>query len=365
MNVGENLFYYMKVAIVILGNSWVCPYVNTYKRILEKIGCDYDVILWDRDGSDAAAPLRFTSGSADLGNPFSKALSYVKYARFIKRTILENGYDRLVVSGPHLAVLLSSFLRKRYKRRYLIDYRDISIEQKPLLYGVYSKVLADSCYNVISSLGFKDYLPGKYEYLISHNFDIENAVRSLTLDYPKCKMDVPIRVLTIGAIRNFESNARVLKSLGNNGDYELLFAGRGEAAERLKNYALLNGIKNAEFTGFYKKEDEASIVEGCSFINIIFPNDVEHSSIMSNRFYLALIQKKPVLVTAGSTQAALVRKYNLGVIVGESADIDAEIKNFVSQFDYNAFCKKCNELLAVFVKEHHALECAVKAFVSE
>lgn len=355
----------MKAAIIILGNTWVCPYVNTYKHILDKKGCAYDVILWDRDGSDADAKFAFSAENANLDNPLVKAACYVRYARFIRRVVRENKYDRLVISGPHLAILLSSFLRKGYKGRYLVDYRDISIEQKPFLYGIYSKVLADSYCNVISSPGFIKYLPGKYEYLLSHNFDIEKAVNSLVAEMPAFEPDVPLKVLTIGAIRNFESNVRVLESLGNNDAYRLSFVGRGEASGRLKEYALLHNVRNVEFAGYYKKEDEVAIVNECSFINIVFPNDIKHSVIMSNRFYLALVHKKPVLVTAGSTQAALVEKYALGVVVSDCKEIDAGIRKYLSEFDYCEFCKRCNSLLSVFIEDYNALERAVGEFVRE
>lgn len=353
----------MKAAIIILGNSWVCPYVNTYKRAFEKLGYAYDVILWDRDGSDVSAPIRYCSGSANLDNPWIKAASYVAYSRFIKKTVVENGYDKLVVSGPHLAILLSPFLRKRYKGKYIIDYRDISVEQNPLLSGVYSKALANSFCNVISSSGFKRYLPAEYKYLISHNFDVEAAVSALGGENPPLNSHVNINVLTIGYIRDFSSNVKIIQSLGGNSDYCLKFVGQGDAAASLKEYALAHETANVEFAGFYQKKDEASIVEKCDFINILFPDDVGHSSIMSNRFYLALIHKKPVIVTAGSTQAELVKEYGLGVVVGDCNKLDAEIKHYLSAFDYVTFCKRCNELLSMFVEEHRALERAIAAFL--
>ncbi len=355
--------FVMKAAIVILGNSWVCPYVNTYKRAFEKLGYAYDVILWDRDGSDASAPIRYGSGNVNLDNPLLKASAYIGYSRFIKKTVLENGYDKLVVSGPHLAILLSSFLRKRYKGRYVVDYRDIAIEQNPLLGKIYSRVLDDSFCNVISSSGFKNYLPDKHDYLISHNFDFDAAVNSLSSDKPHFGDAIPLRVLTIGYIRNFSSNIKIIQTLGGNDDYSLKFVGRGDATETLKEYALLHKITNVEFAGYYKKEDEASIVKECDFINIFFPNDVEHSAIMSNRFYLALIHKKPMIVTAGSTQAALVEEYGLGVVVDECDNLDSEIKKYLSAFDYGAFCEKCNGLLASFVDEHRELERVLAAFI--
>ncbi len=355
----------MKAAIIILGNSWVCPYVNTYRRILEKQGCAYDVILWDRDGSDAAAPIRYSSGKANLANPFVKTFHYLKYADFIKRTISENGYDRLVVSGPHLAILLSGLLRKKYKGRYVIDYRDISVEQHLLLGGVYSKVLEDSYCNVISSPGFKEYLPAEYDYLISHNFNIDAAVESLNGTFPAVASSSPLEILTIGYIRNYSSNVKIIQSLGGNAGYSLNFVGRGDAAASLQEFAAAKGYANVGFKGFYKKEAEAAIVSSCDFINIFFPDDVEHSPIMSNRFYLALIHKKPVIVTRGSVQAALVKEYGLGVVAGDCSNLDVDIKDFCSGYDHIAFCKKCNELLALFVDEHRVFEQAVMAFVQQ
>ena len=353
----------MKVAIIILGNSWICPYVNTYKRIFEKLGYAYDVILWDRDGSDASAPIRFCSKGANLDNPLSKAVAYVRYSQFIKKSVQKNKYDRLIVSGPHLAILLSSFLRKKYKGRYIIDYRDISIEQNPLLSGIYSKTLANSYCNVVSSQGFKKYLPQEYKYFISHNFDVDAATVSLKSDYPTFKRNSTLQILTIGYIRNYCSNVKVIQSLGGNSNYCLKFSGRGDADNSLREYALSHSFSNVEFTGFYDKKEEGTIVEKCDFINIFFPDDIKHSTIMSNRFYLALVYKKPMIVTAGSTQATLVRDFQLGVVVEDCTNLDAEIRKFISDFDYVSFCERCNELLALFVDEHCSLEHSITTFM--
>ena len=352
----------MKAAIIILGNSWVCPYVNTYRRIFENLGCPYDVILWDRDGSDAAMPIRYSSGKANLANPLVKAWHYLRYADFIKKRVRENGYDRLVVSGPHLAILLSGILRGEYKGRYVIDYRDISVEQHLLLGGVYSRVLESSFCNVISSPGFREHLPKEYDYLVSHNFGIDAAVEALKSDVRPYVKGSPLDVLTIGYIRNYDSNVKIIQSLGGNKNYSLRFVGRGDAPASLQEFAVANGYTNVDFKGFYKKEDEAAVVATCDFINIFFPDDVEHRAIMSNRFYLALIYKKPVIVTEGSVQAALVKEYGLGVVTKDCCGFDADIKEFLSVYDHAVFCKKCNELLSLFVKEHWSLESAMAAF---
>jgi hypothetical protein len=137
----------------------------------------------------------------------------------------------------------------------------------------------------------------------------------------------------------------------------MLFAGKGEASDSLKEYARSNNVGNVGFVGFYRKEEEASIVAGCDFVNIFFPDDVKHSAIMSNRFYLALVHKKPMIVTAGSVQARLVERYGLGVIVGNDCQgLDGAIRNYLRTYSHDEFCERCNTLLASFVEEYLAFE---------
>ena len=181
----------------------------------------------------------------------------------------------------------------------------------------------------------------------------------------KCRNSSVLEVLTVGYIRNYSSNVKIIQSLGGCDGYHLKFVGRGDAAAALEEYSVAKGYSNIEFSGFYKKEDEASIVGTCDFINIFFPDDVEHSAIMSNRFYLALIHKKPMIVTSGSVQADLVKDYGLGVVIKDCTTLDKDIRDFLSSFDYELFCKNCNKLLALFVDEHHAFEQAVVAFLQD
>lgn len=354
----------MKVAIVILGNRWVCPYINTYTRILEKSACDYDVILWDRDGSDSNMRYAFSAPEKSLKNPLVKLFRYFSYARFIKKCIKANKYDKLIVSGPHLAILLSSFLRRSYYKRYIIDYRDVSVEQYPLLYGRYSRVLSASACNVISSPGFRQYLPSRFGYLISHNFNVEEAVRSLNGRPRAFDTEGLVQVLTIGALRNYSSNVKVLAALGNKSRYSICFAGSGKAERGLMDYAARNNIRNVSFSGFYDKKNEASIVSAATFVNIYFPDNKEHSAIMSNRFYLALIYKRPVIVTKGSTQAVYVEKYNLGVVIDDCDNLDSELAVYLSNFDYEGFCGNCDRLLSEFIGDHNLLENMVQSFLS-
>ena len=219
----------MKIALVLAGNIWFAPYLSIYTKMLDEWKISYEIISWNRDGNDPNIGIQYgeklnvKNGGADL-------LSYWKYLSFVKKKILQNRYSKLIVFGPQIGILLHSFLRKYYNGRYILDYRDLSIEQKFYLQGVFKSLLKHSYANVISSPGFKKYLPSNVQYYISHNFDaslVECVLESKSYSY-KWKAPDVVDVLTIGGIRDYSSNIEIIKSLANNSNFMLRFIGKGD-----------------------------------------------------------------------------------------------------------------------------------------
>ena len=168
----------MKVALVLPGSIWYAPYVRIYTQILAKEKVNYSIISWNREGDDKSEGFQYdvknSSGHGSAG--FS---AYRGYIKFVKRTLQEQGFNKVIVFGPQMTCLLSTFLLRKYRGRYMIDYRDLSIEQKPGLKQLFALMLKNSCANVISSPGFKDYLP-KADYILSHNFDVTTVETALS-----------------------------------------------------------------------------------------------------------------------------------------------------------------------------------------
>ena len=206
-------------------------------------------------------------------------------------------------------------------------------------------------------------MPQGSNYRISHNFDIE-AVRD-ALD----KKDVipfqagQINVLTIGGIRDYSSNIEVVKSLANKKGYCMRFVGKGEAATLIENYARLNGIKNIQFDGYYEKKDEHYFIKKASLLNIFYPKIVSHSTALSNRFYNALVYKKPMIVTAKSTQGDYVEKYDLGLSLEDCSELSEKIQRFFKNTDEEAFNQRCNNLLREFIRDYDEFYKVVKNFI--
>ena len=354
----------MKIALVLAGNIWFAPYLSIYTKMLDEWKISYEIISWNRDGNDPNIGIQYgeklnvKNGGADL-------LSYWKYLSFVKKKILQNRYSKLIVFGPQIGILLHSFLRKYYNGRYILDYRDLSIEQKFYLQGVFKSLLKHSYANVISSPGFKKYLPSNVQYYISHNFDaslVECVLESKSYSY-KWKAPDVVDVLTIGGIRDYSSNIEIIKSLANNSNFMLRFIGKGHAADLSQQYTIKYAIQNVSFEGFYSKEKEGTYIEKCTFLNVFYPTVKTHSTALSNRFYNALIYKKPMIVTSNSTQGDLVDNYQLGISIVNTDNLVLKLNDYISNFDYLSFCQRCDLLLSSFMNDYLVLKKMVKNFV--
>lgn len=353
----------MKIALILPGNIWFAPYVRIYTQILESRQVDYSIISWNRDGRDTKEGFQYKCGYFD-GTRSASLNEYLHYVRFVKRTIRSEDFDRLIVFGPQVSCLLFGTLI-HWKRKFIIDYRDLSIEQKPGFKQLFSILLKWSYANVISSPGFARCLP-KSKYLISHNFNVSEVLHALDHQSESTSFHVKdsIDVLTIGGIRDYISNIEIIKSLANKEGFDCRFVGKGIAENQIKEYCISNGINNVQFWGFYKKEEESRFIKDASFLNIFYPRFITHDTAMSNRFYNSLIYKRPMIVTQDTTQGYYAEKYELGVAIRDGVNLAEKLQAFLKS-DYAAYCKRCNDLLRLFMDDQHSFEKTVYTFVSK
>ena len=350
-----------KIALIVPNNLWVCPYVSIYTDLFDKAGVPYEILSWNRSGKEEKG-IQFTWEEKNR-NPLEVFYAYNAFARFVKKKLKGGVFEKVVVFSPQLAIFLAGFLKEKYKDRYIIDYRDLSIEQKKPFGIIFRIVLRHSFSNVISSPGFLKYLPRDYEYIISHNFKIERVKSALydTVDYPDKDT---IDVLTIGAIRE-DRNRAVIDSLGNKKGFILHFFGNGPAAKPLEHYAREKGFSNVEFAGYYEKNDEPGIIKSCSLINIVYPLIPSHISALSNRFYNSLLFKRPMIVTKTTIQGDFAEKYDVGLVIENCDDLDKRIIRYVEELDFQSYVRRCNMLLREFVSENEQFESMLNAFIKD
>lgn len=350
-----------RIALVVPNNLWVCPYISNYSRILDKEGAEYEIISWNRAGKEEKG-IQYNKQETTR-SLIGVLWSYLKFAGFVKKTLVAGQYERVVVFSPQLAIFMVNFLKKHYRGRYILDYRDLSIEQKPLLGYLFKSALRNSYANVVSSPGFLQYLPKAFEYVVSHNFNLDR-VSSVSVGNMNQVTGGCVKVLTIGAIRE-DRNIEVIDALGNVDGFELQFVGKGIAAKSLEEYARNKGYKNVSFTGYYEKKEEPRIIEGCALINIVYPLIPSHISALSNRFYNSLIFKRPMVVTKNTIQGDYAEKYGVGLVVDTCDHLGDKILAYLAHLDYTDYCERCERLLDAFVEENHHFENVISGFVRD
>lgn len=351
-----------EIAIIIPNNIWYCPFMSAYKTILDDLNIQYDIISWNRDGSKEEG-IQYNC-ILERTSQFHIYREYQKFIQFVKKTILQNKYSKLIVFTSQPGIFLSSFLKKHFKGRYIFDYRDLSIEQKIMFKFQFRRLIDNSFANVISSPGFLKHLPNNVQYVQTHNIvksNIEKALEDKIELSAKGSQEV-INILTIGGIRDYESNIQIIESLANNPKFKLSFVGKGIAAEQLKEYVQEHKIANVFFEGYYPKEKEKDYIDKADFINIFYPRTNLHDSAISNRFYNSLAYKKPMIVTADTTQGNYASKYNVGLAIESCKDLDSKISEYISSIDSETYNRNCDKLLIEFLGEYREFENVVQKF---
>lgn len=353
----------MKVALITGANLWFTPYLNNYTTVLDSLGVDYDIISWNRDGSDPSAGIQYTRQS-DIDKPrFLKLFDFLRFVRFVKSSIARNRYDRLVVFGSQVSVFLGKFLKSEYKGNYIIDLRDLSVEQTPGIDRVFASILDHSYTNVISSPGFADCIKGDHEFTLNHNFNPTGELLANRRNPVEWRRS-PVEVLTIGGIRNFDSNSKVIRALSNKENFRLAFVGKGYAAKPLEEFARKTRCRNIRFEGYYPKDKEKDYIVGSSWINIFYPSVKSHTSSLSNRFYASLIFKRPMIVSANSIHGKYITEHNLGVAVDNTDNLDARILRWMEENSFSDYCVRADSLLDSFIADQQSFRDKLTEFCS-
>lgn len=325
------------------------PYLKSYLDCLESFNIEYDVIYlrWTNDNKTYPANYYPFNGfmSSVTYNFMRKFYGYYKYSRFVISKLSKKDYTHVITMGIACSVFLSKFLRKNFKGKYIYDIRDYSqVLRFPLLRCLNAKLLCNSYMNVISSNGFKKWLPANIDYIVCHNTTLNKIGEvvncACTLTY-----EDKIKILTIGQIRDLRANAYVIESLSNNDDYEIVFAGKGKTLELLHEMVMKQGLSNVKFIGEYIKEEEDAIVERSTLINVCMGSNVTSNYLLSNRLYLAARLKKPLISFDDCFQAEIIKKYNLGLVINREDILSEKLHEYILSFNEDKFSSGCVDFL--------------------
>jgi hypothetical protein len=337
----------MKLALIVPGDLELQPYVFYYTSVLDRNSINYEYIQWCRDMTNKdffnnKKVVSLGNKSSIKKNNILKIIDYYTFSREVINYIKKNKFDFLVVFTIPNALFLKRFLMRQYRSRFIFDIRDYSLMNIFFKKSI-EAVITNSLFTTVSSTGFLKWLPKNYSYTLSHNIAKSSLIFS-------CDDDIilncdPLKLLTIGRIRDYEVNKNIIKILAEKTNMQLIIVGVGHVKDKLERY-FFSKFNNVIFGGFYNKNEELQIVKAANMINLIMPNNTLSCTLMSNRFYSGINYRRPLIVNENSHHANYVHKYNLGIVLKSYKNMYTDIIKYTKSFDQKIFKKGCDDLIA-------------------
>lgn len=352
------------IAIVFCGDLKYCPYINRYLDVIEKNKKEYCVYFWNRGGYEIEEKDQYkfyNSFSALNKNKVHKLFDFIKFRKWLLATLKNDKPDKLIILSTLTGVILASYLFKQ-KNKYIFDIRDYSYEKIKIFYIIEKQIINHSYRTVISSKGFKSFLP-EHDYIIAHNFNR----RDIKSKYYFTKKDAPIKFVWNGVMRYFNFQSMYLDKLKNDKRFLIIYHGDGPELDRYKEYARNNGIHNIVFTGEYDNANkeyllsDAQILNNCYGYKYNAGDKIKHA--VSNRFYDGIIYHIPQLVETGGFKAKWVMKSGIGVCLPLDDNFADALYEFYMNIDTERFNKACDDELQSVLEEDNLYIKQIKRFI--
>lgn len=354
-----------KLCFIALGNLYLTPYMNKY---IAAIDCGYDIVYWNRHGviekNKANKVYPYERRLEEGASLLRKVFGYLGFALFAARVLKKHRYSGVVALSTGVGMLLYPMLHFSYKDRYIVDIRDYTMEKNCLYFALEKRLIKGSALAVISSEGFKSFLP-KHEYLLSHNsISLPEAVTREFRSKDK-KQQAVINISAIGLVRFFDESKRVIDKFKNDPRFEVSFFGRG--AMKLENYCREQGITNTRLEDAFPPEKTLGFYRRTDIVNNLYgSNSIELDFALSNKLYYAAALGLPVLVCPGTYMETVSKQYGFGY----TFDLDSpaacdELVHYYVGIDWQAFYKACDAFLEKVKTDDALFEQAVRKFAGE
>lgn len=358
----------MKLLLIGFFGKTYMPYIEHYQKVLDNASAEYDVCFFERYESRSIQidccdhGNEYTFFGETNANSLSKIKPVLKYARFVRKLIRDNRYDKLIVFTTMPAILLSDLLLGKYAGKYIFDYRDYTYERIPSFAKRVSKIVDASAFTTFSSRGYLENLEVRGKYLLTHNITNLGSVIDHADDL---RTKGILHIGFIGYVRYFDLNARLISSFSNNPKFYLDYYGNRFSDCNLEAFCETNSIENVRFHGPFQNCDKPLLYKTVDLVNSIYSLDSpEVKQAIPNRLYDAVLFKKPIIVSKGTQLSQIVEDYNLGLAIDPMHDdVCNAVEEYIRTFVPERFESDCRRFLRDAEKDlQHHMEC-VKAFI--
>ncbi|HEY9059403.1 MAG TPA: glycosyltransferase [Pseudobacteroides sp.] len=349
----------MKVLIIGFGKISYMPYLNFYLDRLRETKCETHLLYWDRDGKpDCPVPEDVTSYKyeffmEDFIPKWRKIRAFLGYRKKANKIIKSGDFDFVITLHTLPGVLLYNILRKGFKNRFILDYRDCTFEHIGFFKKIVHGLVKRSSLTFVSSDAFRKFLPETSKIYTSHNLLIDSLKYRDEFRTNK-RSNYPIRIRFWGLIRHEEINMVLIDRFANDERFELHYHGREQKVGlMLRGYCEMNNIKNVYFHGEYKPEDRYQFAKETDLLHNVYENDTTMTNAISNKYYDGMLFYIPQLCNEGSFMGEKVHENNMGLTLDpNSEDYAQSVYLYYISIDWNAFIDRCDKVLCKILNQY-------------
>lgn len=344
----------MRALIISCDNIYLTPYISLYERVFENKKIEFDVIYWDKNKNEdkyLCRYIRYTSKHNTIGE---KTIGYINFRKIILKQLKEIDYQLVVCLHTIGNFLITDKLITKYRRKYIFDVRDYSLEKYALVRLIEKILTRYSALNVISSEGFKNFLPNA-QYEIAHNLP--------SFDYKKYREIIPrlrrnkIWISYIGLIRFMDQNKKIIDYFKNDDRFVLRFAGTG--ALQLQEYCKKVNATNVELIDTFAAEDTLRYYEDTDIVMNLYGSGTPLLDYaLSNKLYYSAMLCKPILVCKNTYMEKISKKYGFGVTIDLHNELSKDnLFEYMQNYDRKELAFGCDAYIEIAkTQQKHLVE---------
>lgn len=363
----------IKILLLGFGKIAYMPYMNFYLDAIKDEHIQFELIYWDRDGKpDAEVPCRISrtykfEAHLEEQLPFKKKLKYfAKYRKFALNVLKHNSYDKIIVMYTTPGLTLLDYLVRKYKRRYLLDFRDVSYEYISIYQKLVSILSQNSAMTFVSSNAFRKFLPSDKSIFTVHNY-LEDSLKYKMIRKQSARERKVLRVSYWGLVRQVDVNKKLMDALGNDIRFELHYYGRMQQAGReMEEYAHHKEYTNVYFHGTYMPTERYEFAKNTDLIHNVYDCGYTMGNAMGNKYYDGIIFGIPQICTVGSHMGDVISERKVGMVISlEDKAIADKLWEYYQNINWNDFETNCTSALDRVLIEQQMVKEKLLGFVGQ
>lgn len=346
----------LKVGIICFWDRHATPYLEKYEQVLDEMNINYVVIFWQRTKVDRKV-VKVNARTIDIYCPnkdglIGKVTSFLRWRKMMISCLKLERYDRIIVLSTYPAVLLSSYLLKKFNNKYIFDIRDYSMESFHFFKKYVMKIIRHSSFTTISSEGYLKWLDPSEKIILNHNLTYSGNINKQTFFDKKI-----LNFAFVGNVRLDNQTRALLLSLKKSLRYRMSFIGRILPSSDIKAFCDQEKVRNISFGSAFTTEEKPVIYGEIDLINAVYANKAANigfgdSTPIPNRLYDAIIFKCPIVASEGTYLAELINEYKIGFSLnGFDPNAECYFDHYIQNFNKQEFLAGCEKLLSKVLHE--------------